>query len=502
MSELTSTQNLPRYLYRAEQVKELDKLFIEEHKTPGIVLMKRAGRAAFKLLQKMHPHGSITVLCGAGNNAGDGYVVAALAAEARRDVQILTVSPPAKLTGDAKRAFEYAKQEGVNILPYGTGAARHLPDGCVIVDALVGTGLSGQLRANLQDVIREINETRLPVLAIDVPSGLCANTGRTLGETIRAQATITFIGCKTGLLTGRAPAFTGDVYFDDLGAPRILYSAFTPAAWNVDYSALKTCLPVKEADAHKGQSGRVLVVGGDYGMGGASIMSAESAMAAGTGIVSLATRTEHVVPALVRRPEVMAQGVASGQELSPMIEAADVMLAGPGIGQAPWAEGLMQQVLKSDKPLVIDADGLNLLAEKLSGFAKRGNWVLTPHPGEAARLLHTNTAVVQQNRFDAVAEIQKQYGGVVILKGAGTLICDGERIWVAKVGNPGLATAGSGDVLAGIVAALIAQGLRLCDAAALAVCVHGEAGDSLAKEQGQYSLAASDLIPWVRKILK
>ena len=501
MSDKPIIPPLPRYLYLADQVREFDKLFIETHKIPAIVLMKRAGRAAFNLLEKLFPHGSITVLCGAGNNAGDGFVVAALAAQAKRDVQVLYVSAPQDLRGDAFKTYQYAKQEGVKILPYSTGAASHLPDGCVIVDALVGIGLNGELRANIQDIIKEVNETGLPVLALDVPSGLCANTGRTLGETIRAVATITFIGCKAGLLTGRAPAFTGDVYFDDLGAPRSLYSAFSPAAFTVDYDSLKGQLPLKEADAHKGLYGHVLIVGGDNGMGGAAIMAAEAAAMAGAGMVSLATQPAHVVAALVRKPEVMSSGVDAASQLLPLLERPTVIAAGPGLGQSSWSEQLLQQVLKTDKPLVLDADALNLLAERLDKYAKRGNWVLTPHPGEAARLLHTSVAVIQQNRFEAVAEIQRIYGGVVVLKGAGTLICDGMTTIVAKVGNPGLATAGSGDVLTGVIAALIGQGLDLSTAAQMGVCVHGEAGDMLAAEHGQFGLAASDLAPLVRKVL-
>ena len=500
MSNTLST--IPRYLYSAEQVRELDRLFIEELNTPGIVLMKRAGRAAFELLESLFPHGSITILCGSGNNAGDGYVIAALASQARRDVQVLYVSPPEKLRGDARRAYQYACQEGVNILPFNSGAACHLPDGCVIVDAMVGTGLSGELHANLQDVILEVNSTRLPVIAIDVPSGLCANTGRVLGQAIRAYATITFIGFKQGLLTARAPAFTGSLYFDGLEAPRQLYSAFMPSAWNIDHSALIERLPDKEQDAHKGLSGHTLIIGGDHGMGGASLMAAESACAAGAGLVSLASRPEHTTAALVRKPELMVLGVEASSDIQPLIDRANIIAIGPGLGLSSWSEQLLQQALRTDKPLVLDADALTLLVNKFEKYAARGNWVLTPHPGEAARLLHTSTAVIQQNRFEAVAEIQKNYGGVVVLKGAGTLICDGERTVVAKVGNPGLATAGSGDVLAGTIAALLAQGLGLMTAAQLGVSVHGQAGDLLAEEQGQRGLAASELVPFIRELLR
>lgn len=497
----TSSSVIPRYLYSAEQVRELDRLFIEGLNTPGIVLMKRAGRATFTLLEDLFPHGSITVLCGSGNNAGDGYVIAALAAQARRDVQVLYVTPPEKLRGDARRAYQYACQENVNILPFNSGAAQHLPDGCVIVDAMVGTGLSGELQSNIQDVISEVNSTCLPVIAVDVPSGLCANTGRVLGNAIRAYVTITFIGFKQGLLTGRAPALTGDIYFDALGAPRQLYSAFKPSSWSLDHGALLYQLPHKEADSHKGLSGHVLVVGGDSGMGGAGLMAAEAACTTGAGIVSLATQPEHVTAALVRKPEVMAKGVDSPAMLEPLLERSNVVAVGPGLGQSAWSEQLLQQALKTDKNLVVDADALTLLASKFESYTSRGRWVLTPHPGEAARLLHTNTAVIQQNRFEAVAEIQKNYGGVVVLKGAGTLICNGEQTVVAKVGNPGLATAGSGDVLTGIIAALIAQGLDLMTAAQLGVSVHGQAGDLLADEQGQRGLSVSELAPFIRELL-
>lgn len=236
-------------------------------------------------------------------------------------------------------------------------------------------------------------------------------------------------------------------------------------------------------------------------MGGAAIMAAESAAYSGAGKVSLATQPNHVLAALVRQPEIMAVGVASGGELSNLLNGPSVIAAGMGLGRKSWAEQLLQQVLKTSLPLVLDADALSLLANQLHAYHKRGNWVLTPHPGEAAVLLNTSTAVVQQNRFDAVEEIQRTYGGIVVLKGAGTLINDGQRTYVANVGNAGLATAGSGDILAGLIAGLISQGLDLSEAAQLGVCTHGEAGDLLAAEQGQRGLCASDLSRCIRELL-
>jgi hydroxyethylthiazole kinase-like uncharacterized protein yjeF len=275
-----------------------------------------------------------------------------------------------------------------------------------------------------------------------------------------------------------------------------------PAARRVHLTQLLDLIPEREQDAHKGHFGHVMVIGGELGYGGAAILAAEAAAMSGAGLVSLASRAEHVLPALVRRPELMAVGVASGQELERYLARPTHLVVGPGLGRTPWSEQMLQQAIKSDLPLVLDADALNILAEGRLTLPEHGRWVLTPHPGEAARLLGISTAEVQQNRMQAVMRLQQTYGGVVLLKGAGTLIHDGHETWLAKVGNPGLATAGSGDVLSGLIGSLMAQGLPPAEAAQLGVCLHGDAADLAVEETGMAGLQAGELLPYIRELLK
>jgi ADP-dependent NAD(P)H-hydrate dehydratase / NAD(P)H-hydrate epimerase len=264
---------------------------------------------------------------------------------------------------------------------------------------------------------------------------------------------------------------------------------------------LLDCLPPRPATAHKGFYGTVLVVGGDYGMAGAAALAAEAALRCGAGLVQVATRPEHVSALVARTPEVMPRGVQCTDELMPMLEAADVVVVGPGLGQSHWALQLLQLALATGKPLVLDADALNMLAVGAPGGSRLvGNRVLTPHPGEAARLLACTTAAVQADRFAAVSALQQRYGGVIILKGNGTLITGGGDTLLSDYGNPGMASGGMGDVLSGVIGALLAQHLPPLEAAALGVCLHGAAADSAAGE-GQRGLVASDLIPRMRSLL-
>lgn len=493
--------SLPNKLYSCEQTQQLDQLATAEYGLSGIILMKRAGRAAFEFARaRWSDNKSWLVLCGGGNNAGDGYVFAALAAQRGHQVRVLAVSDPLKLKGEAAAAYQYAVQEKVVVNPYHTEQLT-FEEPSVVVDALLGTGLRGDVRADYAAAIAAINETLLPVLALDVPSGLCADTGAVLGSAVKATATITFIGCNLGLLTGAAPAHTGDLVFDDLAVPPSLYEDVEAVAANVDRQSLMQLLPERAADAHKGQFGHVMVIGGDRGYGGAAILATEAALFSGVGLASLATQADHISAALVRRPEVMALGVPSGQELEPHLKRPDVLVVGPGLGQTPWSEQMLQQALTSGKSMVLDADALSLLAQGRILMPAHQQWILTPHPGEAARLLGVSTADIQNSRPAAVRQLQQKWGGVVILKGAGTLIYDGAALVVAKVGNPGLATGGTGDVLSGVVGALVAQGLPLMQAAQLAVCLHGDAADLAVAETGTAGLLAAELAPYLRELV-
>lgn len=499
------TAQLPTALYTAAQVRELDRLTIASG-VPGFQLMTCAGKAAFALLQSAWSSAkSIVVLCGNGNNGGDGYIVAALARQHGMLVQVLAVASPERLVGDAKRAWAFAREVGVDIRPFTDSApfeASVLSSAEVIVDAVLGTGLQGEVRAESRMVIEWINASGKPVLAIDIPSGLCADSGRVLGDAVKASVTLTFIGMKTGLLLGNARQYVGQLYFAGLDVPVILRDTVPVSLTHVDSSWVNTLLPPRARDAHKGHFGHVLVVGGDLGMGGAALMAAEAAARAGAGLVSVATRGEHLSALLARRPELMVHPVAEHDSIQRLIDAASVIVIGPGLGRNQWGENVFRQVLASAKPMVIDADGLNRLAvEKLPSNA-RPQWVLTPHPGEAARLLQVDTHAVQNDRANAARGLQARYGGVVVLKGAGTLVCNqNQHLSLSTTGNPGMATGGMGDVLSGIIGGLLAQGVGAADAATAAVWLHGMAADYAASAGGERGLLATDLLAPLRRLV-
>ena len=494
--ETSATFTLPRHLYTAEQVRELDRIAIETQGIPGVQLMKRAGRVAFEAMLRAYPEvASVSVLCGSGNNAGDGYVVAALAAQRKIDVKVIQVGDIQKLGLDAKAALDYAKAEGVSFLPWSGDISL---DTDVVVDALLGTGFNTcGIDGNFREAIEQINNSGRPILAIDIPSGLCANTGAVKDIAVKANHTITFIGVKRGLLTGRGPALCGSLQFDNLQIDESLQSSVVAEVSSLNLLSSSKVLSPREADAHKGDFGHVMVIGGDVGMGGAPLMAVEAAARVGAGLVSVATRPEHVAAILARRPEAMVSGVPSGQALEPLLKRPSVLVVGPGMGRSAWSEQMLQQALNTELPLVLDADALNIISQgRLSTGGKRDNWILTPHPGEAARLLGCTTAEVQADRFAAVEALQQRYGGVVVLKGAGTLIAGSSvGIKLSSAGNPGMASGGMGDVLSGILGGLLAQGLTEIEAAEFGVSLHGTAADKVAAEKGQHGMLATDLVP-------
>jgi len=489
---------LPTALYRAAQVRELDRLIIQEHKVPGYTLMSRAGASAFAALRRQWPQAKrLVIVCGAGNNAGDGYVVARLAHEAGFAVQALTLSAPEKLHGDALTAYQAAQQAGVPLQDF---RAEALTGAEVLVDAILGTGLEREISGAWRAAIMAMNAQPAGILALDIPSGLHADTGAILGVAVQADVTITFIGLKQGLFTGQGPSCCGQVLFDDLAAPAEIYSAIHPASQRYVGTDLAALLPRRARSAHKGHNGHVLVVGGEHGLSGAARMSAEAAARCGAGLTSIATRTEHAAIQAAVRPELMFHGVESVAELEPLLERATVVAIGPGLGRQRWGQALWERVLASELPLVVDADGLNLLAMRPAALL-RDNWILTPHPGEAARLLKMTPAQVEADRFAAVSELALRFGGVSVLKGAGSLIASADDgITLCDAGNPGMASGGMGDVLTGIIAALLAQGLKPLAAARAGVYIHARAGD-LAAQTGERGLLATDLLAHVRALV-
>ncbi|HCS62767.1 MAG TPA: bifunctional ADP-dependent NAD(P)H-hydrate dehydratase/NAD(P)H-hydrate epimerase [Cellvibrio sp.] len=491
------------FLYTASEAYALDAAAIASG-IPAIQLMKRAARAAFDLLLEHYPAPElISVYCGAGNNGGDGYVLAALAAQRKLPVQVIQLTAAEKLNGEARQAYDFAVQEGVNIFSFAQASA---PSSGVIVDALLGIGLRGAPTGEFAAAIEQINQCRLPVIALDIPSGLNADTGAVAGVVVQANLTITFIASKRGLLTGRGPAVCGELVLANLDVPAVTYGEVTASVERLSLNELINLLAPRAADAHKGDFGHVMVIGGDTCYGGAALMAAEAAARTGAGKVSVATRPEHVAAILARRPEIMACGVVSGQELEPLLARPTLLVVGPGLGRTPWSEQMLQQAIKSGLPLVLDADALNIIAEgrvvPVASHQQHSPWLLTPHPAEAARLLGITTAEVQADRFAAVRAISVRYKASVILKGAGSLVAsvDGS-IGVVTDGNPGMASGGMGDVLSGILGGLMAQGLSAHDAARLGAVVHACAADLAAEDLGQRSLLATDLIPYLGELL-
>ncbi len=497
---LSPNQPSARYLYTGAEVRQLDQRVMASS-TPGIVLMKRAGRAALNWLQEACPEiPQISVYAGAGNNAGDGYIVAALAAARNIPVVIIQVGDVAKLTGDAKTAWEFAEQAGVK-----TQALGAIPAEGVIVDALLGIGVRGEVRGDYRIAIEQINSAALPVMSLDLPSGLCADTGTALGVCVKATITMTFIAYKRGLFTAKGPAAVGVLCCDDLAVPERVFESQTAAVELLSLEEMQVWLPKRALDAHKGHFGHVMVIGGDTGGGGAALMAAEGAARSGAGLVSLATRPEHVSASLTRCPEVMAVGVISGQEVEPWLQRPTVLVVGPGLGQSAWGEQMLQQALNTGLPLVLDADALNLLASKKIALtvAQKAHCILTPHPGEAARLLSCSVGDIQNDRFSAIAKIQAGICGTVILKGAGSLVgsVHSDKLNIISAGNPGMASGGMGDVLSGLVGALLAQGLNAVQAANLGASVHAHAADLAVLAHGQKSLLATDLLPHIGALL-
>ncbi|MFN2331342.1 MAG: NAD(P)H-hydrate dehydratase, partial [Halomonas sp.] len=372
--------------------------------------------------------------------------------------------------------------------------------GELLVDALLGTGLSGEVRGAFHDAIAAINASACPVLAIDIPSGLHADTGAVLGKAVHAAATVTFIGDKLGLHTGAAADHVGELYFRGLGVDACAQTDLMPAARLLEERLIAARLPPRRRAAHKGDCGHALILGGAPGFGGAALLAAEVCARLGAGKVSLATAPEHVVASLVRRPEVMVHGVRGAADLGELPGLADVLVVGPGLGQGSWGQGVLQAALDAERPLVIDADGLNLLATR---FAKtqRAGWILTPHPGEAARLLGCSVAEVEADRPAAALALRERWNAVVVLKGAGTLVAGPSGLVVCPFGNPGMASGGMGDALSGMLGALLAQGLPLETAAWLGVLVHALAADLAARDAGERGLLAGDLASYARMLV-
>lgn len=476
-------------------MRELERRACESGDLNTYALMERAGAAALNALRAAWPEASrIAVVCGKGNNGGDGYVLARLARLAGLEVTVLQVAAPGG--GDAALALGGLHKAGLALRPF---APDYLAGVDVIVDALLGIGISGAPAGPLAAAIAAINAAGKPVLALDLPSGLDGDTGQAAGPAVRATRTICFVAWKRGLFLGSGPALAGQRQLADLGLPDAVYAGFRPEVRVLRAEAL----PPRRRDAHKGDFGHVLCLGGAPGMSGAIRLAGEAALRCGAGLVSIATDVGHAALLNLDRPELMVRAIVGLDDpaLAEALGRATALVLGPGLGRSAWSRFLAESALSSRKPLVVDADGLNLLASGLGGGARQ-DLILTPHPGEAARLLGMESAAIQADRSGAARAIARSYGAICVLKGAGTVVAhpDGS-LAIATGGNPGMASGGMGDVLAGVIGALLAQGLLPWEAACQGVALHAEAGDRAAAEGGERGLLASDLLPWLRRLI-
>jgi len=491
--------NKPSLDARLFQVVDIKQIAQRAHKEQSIstaMLMGRAAQAAFDTIMHAYPHtDDFAVFCGPGGNGADGLYFAAIAAVAGKNVRCFMIADEDNILERQQKAFAKAKDVGVNFTAYDQTIQSNTE---IIVDALLGLSCQDDLSEQMQQVVNLINQADIPVCSLDIPSGLNANTGAGVPNGVTADLTISFIAPKIGCYMFRGPRVCGKLITNHLGIEPAIIDVQEPVATLLSERFIRESLPKRKKDSHKGDYGHVLVIGGDYGMGGAVRMAAEAAMRTGAGSVTVATRPEHLNVVSGARPEIMCYEVRSGEDLLPLIEKSKVIVLGPGLGRSEWAKSLFDTVVQSDVPKIMDADALRMLSDEQ---IKRDDWILTPHPGEAAELLKHSCPDIQDHRLQSVKEVQMLYGGVAILKGRGTLVNDGSGIRLCHAGNPGMATAGMGDILSGVLGGLVAQGLSLPQSAGVGVLVHARSADMAAQENGERGLLATDLLPYLRVLV-
>jgi len=483
-------------LYTAEQVRRLDESAIETHGIPGIDLMERAGRSVFESARMAFPSAQKwLIFCGSGNNGGDGYIVARRAREAGLSVDVCALKSMDFLSGDAATAASLWREAGGETLSWPLRATDSYD---LLVDALLGTGLDRAPQGDYALAIELMNRSPAAIVAVDIPSGLNSDTGNVMGTATEADLTVTFIGRKRGLYTADGPDYAGAVQFSDLETPDSVRDSIRDSGILIRENIIAENLPVRRRNSHKGSFGWVLGIGGNSSMSGAVRLCGEAALRSGAGKVTLATSPDHAALVNLTCPELMVRGVRRGKQLQTLLKQVDVIVIGTGLGQTSWSEDLFKTCMKTDVPIVLDADGLNILARLFPGMGRqalpRGNWILTPHPAEAGRLLGSRASAVQQDRVSVAQQLSERYDAIVVLKGCGTVVADQKGHYaICPLGNPGMASAGTGDVLAGIIGAMVAQKLSLWDAAATGVVAHARAGDLAASQLGERGMLASDI---------
>jgi NAD(P)H-hydrate epimerase len=494
----------------AGQMRALDQWTIA-HGTSGYVLMERAGKGATAMLRRRWKRGRTVIVCGRGNNGGDGFVIARQLKRAGWPVEVWLAAAPDAVRGDAAKALVAWRRAGGRVRECAGAAAldavrAQLERATLVVDALLGTGLNAPVEGQHAALIDCMNASAAPILAVDIASGLSADTGRPMGTAVRATATATFGHPKVGQVVYPGIEHTGDLEVVDIGLRPEGLDGIGPTTRVLDPRTVGALLPRRPRSGHKGTFGHVLVVAGSRGKTGAALLATEAAGRAGAGLVTLASAAMlqpvlegHVREAMTAAlPDGRDGGAALGDGIALMrlLDGRSAVVCGPGLGVNPDTRTLVATVVRTARtPLVLDADGLNCVAGTGLLRERLGPTIVTPHPGEMSRLLEITTAEVQADRLRVARQLAHRDQVVVVLKGARTIVVapDG-RAGIVPTGNPGMATGGTGDVLAGIVGGLVAQGLDPFDAACLGAFAHGLAGDRVALRQGEAGLLARDLL--------
>ena len=500
----------------AAEMRKIDQDTIEGIGIPGIVLMETAGREIVRAIDCHYPDAQrIGILVGKGNNGGDGLVIARQLAHAGRDAHIFLVSPSDSFTGAARTNLEIANNLGLHIEETLTDVSTHIKSHrCeLLVDAILGTGLHSDVREPISTIINTINKLSIPILAVDLPSGLDANTGNPLGTCVKADRTVTIGLPKRGVLLHPGAELAGKLEIVDIGFPRqVIDGQNIKVNWTTEKDAANR-LPSRASASHKGSYGRVLVIAGSTGMTGAASLTSEAALRSGAGLVTLGIpkslnailegKLSEVMTLPLPETETGSLAESATQSILEYAERTQSVLAiGPGLSQHPETLALVHQLIKENREqglelrLVIDADGLNAIAQaKELMLLLDKEAVLTPHLGEMARLTDMQIPTLAADRISAAETFTEKFGVTLVLKGAPTVTSypKGE-VWINSTGNPGMATAGMGDVLTGVIAGLMAQKVSSIDAAILGVYLHGLAGDISAETIGVRGLIAGDVL--------
>jgi len=505
---------MPTYILNREQIRNYDKVAIEELGILGAVLMENAGRGAAQVIKRYVKRRDdyVVVVCGGGNNGGDGFVVARHLTNQGIKVIVIVIVDESKIKGDAKYNLEILKRSGVEIRferEVSSEIEGLLKGSCVIVDAILGTGLNKEVRSPIKEWISLINKTGLDIVSIDIPSGIDSDSGKILGAAIKAKETVTFGALKTGLVLYPGAKYSGKIYLASIGVPDSIIEKTGFSAILIDEDLILSRVKFeREPDSHKGNFGHLLVIGGSPGKSGAAILCGEASIKVGTGLVTIASSREAQRVIETKTREAMSDSFIDSfespfsqrekEKLLSLLDRKSTVVIGPGLGTSPTAREAVKFVLSNTKaPIVIDADGINIIAKEpeILNLYNGEGIVLTPHPGEMARLCKKTTKEVQSNRLSVALEQAKRFNVYVVLKGAHTIVATPDsKAYITISGNPGMATGGMGDILTGFIGGFLAQGLSLLDSSIIGVFLHALMGDILSLEVGMSALTPSDIL--------